>query len=327
MSPHNMQEQDAVNMGVIRTEVMVIKGLAVTPSQISEYKTSHAPSKVHICNMKQYRRVSCGERARASTHCVPPKDVGGALRRRECVQLALSVLLLNHQFPPYAVSKDAWTYERTGAWGGVCQSGSEQSPVALGLSVDERKGAAVVAGYEKVEVGYSTRSDGCPQIDVRRGEAWIDVDGIRHKLVQIHWHAPAEHSLGSRGQSDMEAHFVHEPPLVLALMLSASPGSTADPLLDAVLGPGRHDQDGQDGQELELSGAVPTGPVVEYRGSLTTPPCTEGVVWLVDPRPRPMSREQLAAFLALRGPVGNARPQVGANARHVVQRRVEMSER
>ncbi len=248
--------------------------------------------------------------------------------RRECVQLALGVFFLNLPYPSRAASLDAWSYERPGAWGGVCQTGTEQSPVALGPGGNERKPAAVVA-YDRVEVGYSTRSDGCPQIDVRQGNAWIDVDGIRHKLVQVHWHAPAEHSLrSSRGRSDMvksemEAHFVHEPPLVLAVMLSTSVGSDeADPLLDAVLAPGRPDR-----HELELAGAVPTGPVVEYQGSLTTPPCTEGVIWLVDPRPRPMSREQLTTFQALRGPIGNARPVTGANARRVMQRRVETAGR
>lgn len=292
-------------------------------SRLGLNSTCSIRSMLNLCS-----RLTGGKRASARTYCVAPKDLGthmGSTMHRRTLLLAANVLLLNQlQDPSRAASLDAWTYERPGAWGGVCQSGTEQSPVKLGPGVDERKPAAVVA-YANVEVDYSTRSDGCPQIDVKRGNAWIDVDGTRHRLVQIHWHAPAEHSFGGQGRSDVEAHFVHEPPLVLAVMLSASIGSNADPLLDAALAPGRHRQDDQGGHELELSGAVPTGPLVEYRGSLTTPPCTEGVVWLVDPKPRPMSSEQLAAFRALRGPVGNARPQIRGNARRVVQRRVEMS--
>ena len=291
---------------------------ALNCSRLGLNSTCSIRSMLNLCS-----RLTGGKRASARTYCVAPKDVG--THHRRTLLLAANVLLLNQlQDPSRAASLDAWTYERPGAWGGVCQSGTEQSPVKLGPGVDERKPAAVVA-YANVEVDYSTRSDGCPQIDVKRGNAWIDVDGTRHRLVQIHWHAPAEHSFGGQGRSDVEAHFVHEPPLVLAVMLSASIGSNADPLLDAALAPGRHRQDDQGGHELELSGAVPTGPLVEYRGSLTTPPCTEGVVWLVDPKPRPMSSEQLAAFRALRGPVGNARPQIRGNARRVAQRRVEMS--
>ena len=291
---------------------------ALNCSRLGLNSTCSIRSMLNLCS-----RLTGGKRASARTYCVAPKDVG--THHRRTLLLAANVLLLNQlQDPSRAASLDAWTYERPGAWGGVCQSGTEQSPVKLGPGVDERKPAAVVA-YANVEVDYSTRSDGCPQIDVKRGNAWIDVDGIRHRLVQIHWHAPAEHSFGGQGRSDVEAHFVHEPPLVLAVMLSASIGSNADPLLDAALAPGRHRQDDQGGHELELSGAMPTGPLVEYRGSLTTPPCTEGVVWLVDPKPWPMSSEQLAAFRALRGPVGNARPQIRGNARRVAQRRVEMS--
>lgn len=262
---------------------------------------AQGPSMGRIYTMQHERRVcSCG-----------------AVSRRECVQLALSL-----QLPSHAAS--SWSYSRPGAWGGLCQSGTEQSPVALELGNDEPRPSVVVA-YDRVRFAYSTRSDGCPQINVRQGDAWIDVDGTRHTLVQVHWHAPAEHSLGGQGRSDIEAHFVHEPPLVLALLLSVSPRSDeGDPLLGAVLTAGRREKREQ---ELSISDAVPTGPVIEYQGSLTTPPCTEGVVWLVDPTPRPVSREQLSTFLALRGPVGNARPQAGGNARPLMTRRVAISGR
>jgi carbonic anhydrase len=49
-----------------------------------------------------------------------------------------------------------------------------------------------------VSATVSTRRDGCPQLDiVDPSAAWIDVDDTRHRLLQVHWHAPAEHSVGS----------------------------------------------------------------------------------------------------------------------------------
>lgn len=219
--------------------------------------------------------------------------------------------------------------------------------MALG-SVAGVKTPAVVFSYPaNVDVDFRIRSDGCPQADVKDGDAWVEVDGIRHHLVQIHWHAPAEHAVGGRTQSDMEAHFVHSPPLVYAVMLNAA-GKVVDPVLEAALSwNGMNNAS----RQIQLSSVVPTGDqLVEYwygscrfqptaslnsshsrctpacRGSLTTPPCTEGVTWLVDPEPRRIGRQQLAAFQALRGPVGNARPLVEKSNRQFLTRQVKTRE-
>ena len=153
-----------------------------------------------------------------------------------------------------------WSYNDTASWGGLCSTGKEQSPVALG-SVAGVKTPAVVFSYPaNVDVDFRIRSDGCPQADVKDGDAWVEVDGIRHHLVQIHWHAPAEHAVGGRTQSDMEAHFVHSPPLVYAVLLNAA-GKVVDPVLEAALS---CDGVNNASRQLQLSSVVPTGDLLEY---------------------------------------------------------------
>ena len=54
-------------------------------------------------------------------------------------------------------------------------------------------------------------------------------------------------------------------------------------------------------------------------GSLTTPPCTEDVLWLVLKQPQPVSVEQQAIFARLYAP--NARPLQPANGRNIKESR------
>jgi carbonic anhydrase len=108
-------------------------------------------------------------------------------------------------------------------------------------------------------------------------------------------------------EADVEAHFVHDPPLVLGVLLKASPVGGADAVLRAAL---------ENRSRVSLTGVRP-GSLFEYTGSLTTPPCTEKVVWLVDSMPRSMARDQLWAFQRARGPVLNARPIQPVNGRRI----------
>jgi carbonic anhydrase len=142
--------------------------------------------------------------------------------------------------------------------------------------------------------------------------------GRRYDLVQFHFHAPSEHTLAG-GHTPLEAHFVHRSGdgdlLVLGVFLVAGESSAALERVWEVMptAPGR----ALANQPLDPAELLPgAGPVFRYAGSLTTPPCSEVVSWVVFERPLEVSAGQIAAFEAIFQ--GNRRPLQPRNRRFVL---------
>ena len=145
----------------------------------------------------------------------------------------------------------------------------------------------------------------------------------RFKAVQFHLHTPSENAIGG-GLYDMELHIVHEADsvnpgtttkyshAVVAIMFKAGSGhnpwlnniikkfqtlpitpatlyANADASFDAVLSTGTH-------PVIDLIDVLPSSDYYTFDGSLTTPPCTEGIKWYVLTQPATMSLGQLTAF-------------------------------
>lgn len=133
------------------------------------------------------------------------------------------------------------------------------------------------------------------------------------RLLQFHFHSPSEHTVD--GQSfPLEVHFVHVNDAgqlsVLGVLFEEGDANTAfaDILANAPASKGSHTAAGK---YLKPGVFLPEGDEVEsfYRlmGSLTTPPCSEGVNWYVSDARLTVSHEQAEAFQQLfHG--GNARP-------------------
>jgi len=175
------------------------------------------------------------------------------------------------------------------------------------------------------------------------GSATASLDGRAHELVQFHAHAPSEHVVDGRPASG-EVHFVHRAAdgslAVVGLLVQVGDHSPAwEPVVAAVLaeaprpraagpaddlasraaattetgaridprgGAPRPGDDDLDDPRVDLATLLPgTLDHVRYDGSLTTPPCTEGVSWAVLSSPVTMSAEQLAV---LAGGGDTARP-------------------
>ena len=206
---------------------------------------------------------------------------------------------------------------------------TKQSPIDL------RPGNATNTGLRRIRFHYRSRAD---ELGANTNAAWqnnghtigvllnpdsyaadrsIRVDGKTFKLDNIHVHHPSEHLLNGQRYA-MEVHLVHKavPPatgaVVVAVFLIPG-GSSSDGLQklfaqmaatkapnSAVFAPAL--------TEVDLLGLLPTWDMgyVRYDGSLTTPPCTEGVTWLVLKTARLISQQQIDAFTAAY-PV-NARP-------------------
>ena len=219
-----------------------------------------------------------------------------------------------------------WGYEGAGGpahWArlapefSACARGSRQSPIDIqgGIAVDLEP---IVFDYRAsrfrvIDDGRSVR------VDVDPGHA-IEVLGRRYELQQAHFHRPAEERIDGR-QFAMAAHLVHRAAdgrlAVVAVLLE--PGS-ANAIVQAVWNnlPLERGEPVVARQSLELASLLPEDRgYYTYMGSLTTPPCTEGVLWMVMRQPVQLSAEQIAIFARLY-PM-NARPVQQAAGRLIKQ--------
>jgi carbonic anhydrase len=150
------------------------------------------------------------------------------------------------------------------------------------------------------------------------GAAHIVLDGVRWGLDQFHWHTPSEHEMEGRS-SPLEMHFVHtradEAILVIAVFIER--GSA-----NAALAPMFRDLPAEPDATREVSGVRLRALLPErrksfrYSGSLTTPPFTEPVRFVVLADSINASRRQIGAFRELFAE-GNSREVQPLNGREV----------
>ena len=207
-----------------------------------------------------------------------------------------------------------------------CGSGRAQSPVALGVSqpVETSRALARHFGPGTLEIDERTHvldlMDNGHTIQITAdGHSSITLDGIRFELVQVHFHAPSEHRIDGRS-FPLETHLVHRSgDGELAVVGVLAVAGDANPVYETVVaglpravGDDRHLED-VDTAEDEL--LPDSDRYHRYDGSLTTPPCSEGVRWVVIADPVELSREQLDAFAAVLH--DNNRPLQPLNGRRI----------
>ena len=146
----------------------------------------------------------------------------------------------------------------------------------------------------------------------------VDLASGTYKLVQYHFHVPSEEKIGGKAYA-MVAHLVHRDDAGrLAVVAVLFKEGKANPALAKVLAVMPAKEGGKAALESGANAAdlLPASHTYyAYVGSLTTPPCSEGVRWQVLKRPVEMSREQLAAIRKLY-PM-NARPVQALNGRKI----------
>jgi carbonic anhydrase len=189
----------------------------------------------------------------------------------------------------------------------ACSNGEIQSPVDLGAQrIHPRLNASYGASTGRIfNNGHTV------EVEIDTGNNTLVLDGVAYELVQFHFHTGSEHRVNGRGY-DMELHLVHKSAAgtnaVIGVFLRRGPDSGA-------LGPILAELPGIEGENVkyEIEDAFDPGDFLpastahyRYVGSLTTPPCTEGVQWIVMTEPVYVSDEDLAQFAA----------QVSFNARY-----------
>jgi carbonic anhydrase len=218
-----------------------------------------------------------------------------------------------------------WSYEGVHGpdhWGEldpasrVCAVGSQQSPIAIDASVDAlllplqfswaRKADTIVNNGHTIQLNFE---DG----------GALASGAESYKLVQFHFHHPSEHLVHDKG-FPMEAHFVHraasgslgvisvlmtigKPNPVFAKITATMPQAAGEPVK---ADPG-----------IDPNALLPSGHgYYRYSGSLTTPPCSETVNWMLLSDPIEVAEADVDAFAKLY-PM-NARPAQKLDRRFVL---------
>ena len=164
----------------------------------------------------------------------------------------------------------------------------------------------------------SPNEEATVRANVASGDGEVRVGDRVYRLVQFHWHTPAEHEVDEQ-RYPMEMHLVHAAAdgstLVIGVFLRAgSANATLAPIFSQLP---KRPQGHATVTHVNLAALIPPHEEsARYTGSLTTPPFTEGVRWIVVAPPIDVSRDQIAAFSAL-FPEGNARAVQPINGRRV----------
>ena len=199
----------------------------------------------------------------------------------------------------------------------VCKTGFQQSPIDIS-QIQQSGLAALEIDYRATPLRVINNGHTI-QVNYAPGST-MTLSRRQYDLLQFHFHSPSENTLNGR-HFDMEVHFVHKDTEgrlgVLAVFVD-----TGDPS-PALAKIWQHMPNHADGKAAPADVAVRGGDLLPssqsyYRfvGSLTTPPCSEGVQWHVMKQPITASPEQVDQFLAVTG--ANNRPVQKSNNRLVI---------
>lgn len=203
----------------------------------------------------------------------------------------------------------------------MCTEGRNQSPIDIGEEVViARDGLPYpIISYEKAYSTAVVNNGHTIKVEVGEGGA-LKLGKRTFRLLQFHMHAPSENTISGH-HYPMEIHFVHTDDkgnlAVIGVMVKEG---SENPVFNKIWSK-MPVQKGK--RELSLKGSEIASllPEVEkfyrFNGSLTTPPCSEGVVWIILKTPLEMSSAQIEKFRKTMG-FANNRPTQPLNARIVV---------
>ncbi|KAI3842650.1 hypothetical protein MKX03_027314 [Papaver bracteatum] len=213
----------------------------------------------------------------------------------------------------------------------TCNNGTKQSPIDVVCNwmisppwLRKLKKSYVPASATLVNRGHDIEL----KWDIPGSAGFINIYGNIYELDQVHWHSPSEHTINGR-RYDLELHMVHknvqlQKVAVVAVLYTICNGyensflsmlesaiceisATAEKKVSVGL---------VDPNDIDVGGRE----YYRYKGSLTTPPCTEGVIWTIKKQVMTVSKEQVNSLRRAvhDGEYGNARPLQEINNRHIL---------
>ncbi len=184
----------------------------------------------------------------------------------------------------------------------TCSVGSNQSPI------DIRKENIVKADLTPLHLNYQVQTTEIVnnghtlQINVEKG-AYLEVDGQRFELAQFHMHSPSEHTIDG-DHYPLELHFVHYSPegevAVLGILFKEGERHPSVTRVEDVA-PAKGERAALRFALTDLVKKSEIPSYYRYSGSLTTPPCSEGLRWFLWPALIEVSKEQIDAYVKLIG--------------------------
>lgn len=200
----------------------------------------------------------------------------------------------------------------------LCGAGRNQSPIDLArfiaadlkpLKLEYRAGAAdIVNNGHTIQVDYAPGSS-------------LAVDGRKFELKQFHFHAPSENTIGGK-HFPLEGHLVHADKdgnlaVVAVMFRDGAANALLAKLWDKL--PRKAGDKSALPAGLSAASLLPAGrDYYRFNGSLTTPPCSEGVWWLVMKEAATVSKAQVEQFSKAVG-FANNRPVQPVYARPVLR--------
>jgi carbonic anhydrase len=249
------------------------------------------------------------------------------MHRRQALKLLAGIVVCPLCGPRGFAADTHWGYEGADGpakWGDLdaanraCSAGTEQSPIDIRETIKAQLGALNITWAKNAD----TIVNNGHTIQVNIGESSVlSVGGGRnYRLLQFHFHHPSEHLIDGKS-FPMEVHFVHANAagslaVIGALMTAGRANAVFNKIVSTM--PEKEGPAVKADAAINPNGLLPgTRTYYRYSGSLTTPPCSETVDWLLLTDPIQVADGDIARFAKLY-PM-NARPVQKINRRFVLR--------
>src|SRR5215472_6580539 len=243
-----------------------------------------------------------------------PRRRETVMDRRQALRLFAGFALCPLCAPAAFATEHHWGYgEEAGPekWGGLdaadaaCSAGGHQSPIDITGAITARQAPLRISWTKAPD--KITNNGHTIQLDATEGET-LRLGDRSYALKQFHFHHPSEHLVEGK-RFAMEAHFVHAGADGLAvigvLMVAGKPNAVFKRIVATM--------PSEEGPAVSADPAIDPSRLLpahrgyfHYEGSLTTPPCSETVDWIVLTRPIEVDEADIMRFAKLY-PM-NARP-------------------
>ncbi len=205
--------------------------------------------------------------------------------------------------------------EHWGEFASECALGKNQSPINI-QSATQAELAQLQLDYKGKAV--SLTNNGHTLQTSLEGQNRLFIDGKQFALKQFHFHTPSENHVDGKSYP-LEAHYVHADEqgnlaVVAVFFEKGGENQALSSLLEKVP---EKDNNVTIRAPFNASALIPSDKdYYRFNGSLTTPPCSEGVRWLVIKEPQTISAKQIEKFEKVMGE--NNRPVQPLNARMIL---------
>ncbi|MGR5499504.1 carbonic anhydrase [Vibrio sp. DNB22_10_4] len=242
---------------------------------------------------------------------------------KTAIKLTLAIgTMISMTAPAYSAQ---WGYgegDGPATWGNIsatCEQGQNQSPVDIETNTLTSAKKQPLAFDYQGQVKDVINNGHTIQVNVS-GKNTLRIDDQDFELKQFHFHTPSENTINGKS-APLEAHFVHanEKGQLAVVAVMYREGERESAQLDSIVNtlPAKAQTITLE-KEVNLGNLLPrVKDYYRYNGSLTTPPCSEGVRWLVLRDPQFIPKNQLKRLSSTMGE--NARPTQALNARLIIE--------